>query len=176
MVYYDFIPKSMVGDVLIAATERGLCAVIFGRRTRKGYVKQLMRMFPSEPVQRRPSFMKPYRQELKDYFAGKRTEFTQPVDLSAVHGPFQRRVLQRLARLPFGRVISYGELATRSGSPRGARAVGAAMAANPLPVVIPCHRVIESRGKLGGYSSGISNKKKLLAHEGVLSQQLNLHT
>ena len=173
MIYYDFVSKSMMGDVLIAASEKGLCAVIFARRSRKGLVKQLMKMLPSEPVQRRPSFMKPYRQELKDYFDGTRTEFTQPIDLSAVHGPFQRKVLKRLARLPFGRVISYGELAHRSGSPRGARAVGAAMAANPMPVVIPCHRVIESRGKLGGYSvGGVSNKKKLLTHEGVLPRSL----
>ncbi len=175
MIYYDIISKSMVGDVLIAASDRGLCAVIFGRRTRKSFVKQLMKMFPNEPTARRPTFVKAYRQELKDYFSGRRTEFTQPLDLSGVHGPFHRRVLERLARLPFGRVISYGELASRSGSPRGARAVGAAMAANPIPVVIPCHRVIESRGKLGGYSSGgLSTNKKLLAHEGVLSRQLGL--
>ena len=174
MIYYDFISKSMMGDVLIAASEKGLCAVIFGRRTRNGFVKQLMKMFPTEPVRRRPGFLKPYRQELVDYFAGRRTEFTQPIDLSAVHGPFQRKVLKKLARLPFGRVISYGELATRSGSPKGARAVGAAMAANPVPVVIPCHRVIESRGTLGGYTGGISAKKKLLTHEGILPQTLML--
>jgi methylated-DNA-[protein]-cysteine S-methyltransferase len=174
MIYFDFVSGSIVGDVLIAASDKGLCAVMFGRRTKKGFVKQLMKKFPTEPVQRRPLFMKRYREELKDYFEGKRTEFTQPVDLRAVHGPFQRKVLRRLARLPFGRVISYGELASRSGSPRAARAVGAAMAANPLPVVIPCHRVIESRGKLGGYSGGLSNKKKLLAHEGVLTRSLSL--
>ena len=174
MIYYDFLSNSIVGDVLIAASDRGLCAVIFGRRTKNGFVKQLMKMFPTQPVQRRPGVMKPYRQELRDYFMGKRVEFTQPIDLSGVHGPFQRKVLQRLARLPFGRVISYGELASRAGSPRGARAVGAAMAANPMPVVIPCHRVIESRGKLGGYSGGLSNKKKLLAHEGVLPGALSL--
>ena len=173
MIYYDFVTKSMMGDVLVAATDKGLCAVILGRRTRNGFVKQLMKMFPTQPVQRRPRVMKPYRQELADYFAGRRTEFTLPIDLSAVHGPFQRRVLKRLSRLPFGRVISYGELATRAGSPRGARAVGAAMAANPMPVVIPCHRVIESRGKLGGYTGGVSMKKKLLTHEGVLTKTLS---
>lgn len=173
MIYYDFVSKSMVGDVLIAASDNGLCAVIFGCRTRNGFVKRLMRMFPSEPVQRRPAFIKPYRQELADYFAGKRTEFTLAIDWSAIHGPFQRKVLKRLALLPFGRVISYGELAARAGSPRGARAVGAAMAANPMPVVIPCHRVIESRGKLGGYSGGVSIKKKLLTHEGVLPKALS---
>jgi len=173
MIYYDFLSKSIVGDVLIAASDKGLCAVILGRRTKNGLVKQLMKRFPTEPVQRRPSFLRPYRQELKDYFDGKLKRFTQPIDLSGVHGPFQQKVLKRLAQLPFGRVISYGELASRSGSPRGARAVGAAMAANPLPVVIPCHRVIESRGSLGGYSGGgVSNKKKLLVHEGILPRSL----
>jgi len=174
MIYYDFVSGSIVGDVLIAATDNGLCAVIFGRRSKKGFVKQLMKRFPTEPVQRRPRFMKPYRQELRDYFAGKLTKFTQPIDLKAVQGPFHRKVLRRLARLPFGRVISYGELASRAGSPRAARAVGAAMAANPMPVVIPCHRVIESRGKLGGYTGGLSVKKRLLAHEGVLTRSLSL--
>jgi methylated-DNA-[protein]-cysteine S-methyltransferase len=174
VIYYDILSRSMVGDVLIGASARGLCAVIFGRRSHKSLVKQLMKMFPDQPVAHRPSVVKPYRQELKDYFAGRRTEFTQPIDLCGVHGPFHRKVLERLAHVPFGRVISYGELAARSGSPRGARAVGGAMAANPLPVVIPCHRVIESGGKLGGYSGGLSYKKKLLAHEGVLTRQLGL--
>jgi methylated-DNA-[protein]-cysteine S-methyltransferase len=173
MIYYDFVSKTMMGDVLIAATDKGLCAVIFGRRTKKASVKRLMQMFPTEPAQRRPRMMKRYRQELADYFTGKRTEFTMPIDFTAVHGPFQRKVLRRLSRLPFGRVISYGELAARAGSPKGARAVGAAMAANPMPVVIPCHRVIESRGKLGGYTGGVAIKKRLLTHEGVLPKTLN---
>ena len=67
MIYYDFVSGSIVGDVLIAASEKGLCAVMFGRRTKKGFVKQLMKKFPKEGVQRRPHFMKPYREELKDY-------------------------------------------------------------------------------------------------------------
>jgi methylated-DNA-[protein]-cysteine S-methyltransferase len=175
MIYYDIIPKSMVGDVLVGASSRGLCAVVFARRSQKGLVKQLMKMFPNEPVSRKPRFMMAYRQEMKDYLAGRRTEFTQPLDLSAVHGPFHRKVLERLARLPFGQTISYGELASRSGSPRAARAVGAAMAANPIPLVIPCHRVVESSGRLGGYSAGgLPTKKKLLAHEGLLPHQLGL--
>ena len=174
MIYYDFVTRSIVGEVLIAASEKGLCAVIFGKRTRRASVKKLLRMFPNEAVERRPNFMKAYRKELRDYFDGKRTEFTQPIDLVGVHGPFQRKVLQRLARLPFGRLISYGELASRSGSPNAARAVGCAMAANPLPVVIPCHRVVEAGGKLGGYSGGLNNKRKLLTHEGILPRPLSL--
>lgn len=174
MIHYDFLSKSIVGEVLVAATDKGLCAVIFGKRTRRSAVKKLIRMFPHDAVERRPSLMKVYRQELRDYFDGKRTKFTLPIDLSGVHGPFQKKVLQRLARLPFGHLISYGELAVRSGSPNAARAVGSAMAANPLPVVIPCHRVVEAGGRLGGYSGGLSNKKKLLTHEGVLPRRLNL--
>ena len=157
--------SSIVGNVLIAASEKGLCAVIFGRRTKKGHVKRLMRMFPTEPVERRPGFMREYRRELRDYFDGKLTKFTLPVDLSAVRGPFQRKVLQRLARLPFGRLISYGELAVRSGSPRAARAVGSAMAANPLPVVIPCHRVIRKIGAIGDYRHGQIRKKAMIGWE-----------
>jgi methylated-DNA-[protein]-cysteine S-methyltransferase len=168
MIYYDMIPGSIVGNVFIAASKKGLCAVMFGKRTESFYKKALSRMFPGEPLEPGPNYLIPFRREIEDYFAGRRKRFTQPIDLTAVHGLFRRRVLEVLAELPYGEVISYGELASRTGSPGAARAVGSAMAANPLPVVIPCHRVVASDGKLGGYSGGLINKKKLLELEGAL--------
>ncbi|UCH83701.1 MAG: methylated-DNA--[protein]-cysteine S-methyltransferase [Candidatus Latescibacterota bacterium] len=168
MIYYDVIPHTFVGSVYVAATDKGLCAVMLGDRTRKRFRKQLAAVFPGEAIKQDPVQIRPYRKELEEYFAGKRDRFTKPVDLRAIQGPFQRKVLRKLKNLPLGQVITYGELASRAGSPRAARAVGAAMAANPVPVVIPCHRVVASSGRLGGFSGGgLPQKRKLLKHEGV---------
>jgi methylated-DNA-[protein]-cysteine S-methyltransferase len=104
--------------------------------------------------------------ELEQYFAGKRDKFTFPY--SAEGTPFQCAVWRQLTRIPYGDVISYAELAKRAGSPRAVRAVGAANGANPLAIVVPCHRVINSDGKLGGYGGGLDLKRRLLALEGVL--------
>ncbi len=168
MIYYDTIPDTIIGDVLIAASDSGLCAVRFGARSEQDNVKALSTMFPRERVTKSTRFMAPYRRELEAYFAGKRERFGQPIDLGAVRGGFQRDVLRELLRVPFGQLVSYGELAARAGSPGAARAAGAAMAANPLPVVLPCHRVVAADGGLGGYTGGVAFKKKLLAHEGAV--------
>lgn len=167
MIYHDVIPDTFLGDVCLAATEKGLCAVTVGNRKGRRWETRLRGMFPGESLARDRRRLAPYRRELEEYLAGKRIRFTTPLDLRAVQGPFHRKVLRKLKELPHGRVISYGELAARAGSPRAARAVGAAMAGNPLPIVIPCHRVVAAAGRLGGFSSGISQKKRLLAHEGV---------
>jgi O-6-methylguanine DNA methyltransferase len=174
MVYYDVMTRTIVGNVFMAATDKGLCAVLVGDRTRKAFKEELARMFPEESFKENPKKLKSYRRELTEYLAGKRSRFTLPLDLSAVHSPFRRRVLGKLSALPFGRVISYGALAKRSGSPGAARAVGTAMATNPISLVIPCHRVVGSGGGLGGYSGGLPRKKKLLVHEGVEPTRKNL--
>ena len=90
-----------------------------------------------------------------------------PLDTCAIQSPFQNNILKTCRAIPFGHVMSYGELAECAGYPRAARAVGNAMAANPIPIVIPCHRVVAAQGGLGGYSIGLSYKEKLLTHEGV---------
>jgi O-6-methylguanine DNA methyltransferase len=174
MIYYDVIPRTFVGAVYIAVTDKGLCAVMMGNRTRKRFEEQLTEMFPGETAKADRRRLGPYRQELEEYFDGKRVVFTKPVDLRAVKGPFHRKVLRKLKELPPGRVISYGDLAARSGSPRAGRAVGTAMAANPLPIVNPCHRVVASEGRLGGFSGGISQKKQLLNHEGFKTTRESL--
>lgn len=104
--------------------------------------------------------------ELEEYFSGARRSFEVSLDGSLVSG-FKRRVLEELARVPFGSLVTYGELARRAGSPRAARAVGAAMRENPLPILVPCHRVIASDGSLGGYSAGLEVKRQLHALEGI---------
>src|SRR5207302_7350396 len=103
-----------------------------------------------------------------EYFEGKRQRFDLAVDLRSL-ADFNRRVLRELARVPFGEVVTYGELAARAARPRAARAVGTVMNRNPLPIVLPCHRVIGANGKLVGYGGGLHRKEALLRLEGVLA-------
>jgi methylated-DNA-[protein]-cysteine S-methyltransferase len=106
--------------------------------------------------------------ELDEYFAGRRRRFTVPVDLGEVTASFRRTVYETLYReVPYGETVSYGELAVMAGRAGAARAVGSAMATNPVPVVIPCHRVLAAGGKIGGYGGGLDMKRTLLAIEGV---------
>jgi methylated-DNA-[protein]-cysteine S-methyltransferase len=101
--------------------------------------------------------------QLDEYFDGSRTTFDLPLAPSGT--PFQRRVWDELARIPFGTTVSYGELAARAGHPGAARAVGAAVARNPISIVVPCHRVVGADGTLTGYAGGVARKAYLLAHE-----------
>lgn len=166
-VFYDFIDRSPVGVILLGATGSGLCAVCFGRNLRHSDATLLKRLFPSATLEHHAARLKRYRREIERYFQWRLTAFTFPLDLTHVRTPFQKKVLIACSKIPFGSTMSYGELAARAGSPRAARAVGNTMAANPMPIVIPCHRVLASQGALGGYSIGLSYKKKLLSHEGV---------
>ncbi len=110
--------------------------------------------------------------QVEAYFAGERHAFDLPLDWSLVSG-FPREVLRELASgVPFGAVVGYGDLAERVGQPGAAQAVGMAMGANPLPVVVPCHRVVESDGGIGGFGGGLETKRRLLALEGVLPEPL----
>jgi len=104
------------------------------------------------------------RQQLEEYFAGSRTTFDLP--LEAVGSPFEQRVWDELRRIPFGTTVSYGDLARRVGDPAASRAVGLANARNPIPIIVPCHRVIGVRGDLTGYGGGLDRKLWLLEHEG----------
>ena len=107
--------------------------------------------------------------EIAEYLAGQRQEFAVPVDWGAVGG-FTRQVLEACAGVPFGRTVSYGELARAVGSPRAARAVGQALGRNPAPMIVPCHRVLAAGGKLGGFGGGLDMKRRLLELEGAKSR------
>jgi methylated-DNA-[protein]-cysteine S-methyltransferase len=111
-----------------------------------------------------PPVLKDTATQLEEYFAGERTEFTLPMELDGT--PFQRDVWTELTRIPYGKTISYGELARRVGRPKGPRAVGQANGKNPIPIIVPCHRVLASTG-IGGYGGGLPMKRTLLAVEGV---------
>lgn len=166
---------SGIGPLLLAATATGLVNVAFHARpaVRDAALDRLRIRFGTEPVAAPGSarLAEPIR-ELAAYFAGEPRDFDLALDWSLTSG-FHREVLRELASgVPYGTVVGYGELAARVGRPEGAQAVGAAMGANPLPVVVPCHRVVESDGGLGGFGGGLETKRQLLALEGVLPQPL----
>ena len=161
--YYDIWPDSPVGPLFLAVSERGLCGVSF-RSSEDAFVRRLAaRGF--EPVRAPEQVTLPISQ-LREYFAGRRRRFEVEVDLTG-QTPFQRLVLETTAQVPAGQVISYGEVARRIGKPMAMRAVGAALGQNPVPIVVPCHRVIGSDGGLHGYGGGLDMKEKLLRLEGA---------
>jgi methylated-DNA-[protein]-cysteine S-methyltransferase len=161
-VAYDM-TESPVGELLVAVTERGLCRISY--RPEEA-LDELVTDF-SARILRVPRRLEKARRELDEYFSGKRREFDLVTDLSPA-APFQRAALHELARVPFGQVITYGALAAKMGRPRAARAVGGAMNRNPIPIVLPCHRVVGANGALVGYAGGLERKETLLRLEGAV--------
>lgn len=152
-----------VGALLLAATPKGLVRIAFRVEGHDAVLERLAREI-SPRILRAPARLDRAARELDEYFAGKRRRFDLPLDLRLSHG-FRRKVLARLARVDYGTTASYTAVARASGSPRAVRAVGSACASNPLPVVVPCHRVVRSDGTLGGYAGGLNVKRALLKLE-----------
>jgi methylated-DNA-[protein]-cysteine S-methyltransferase len=159
--------EAPIGRVLVAVGDAGLVRVRF-RQSEAAFVSELERQLGVKPV-RSTAQTADVVSQLRAYFAGRRRRFDVPVDLSYVT-PFVRRVLTATMQVPAGNLVSYGDIARRIGQPRGSRAVGQALGRNPIPIVIPCHRVIASGGGIGGYGGGIAMKKRLLRLEGVLAE------
>ncbi|MEU3843578.1 methylated-DNA--[protein]-cysteine S-methyltransferase [Streptomyces sp. NPDC028635] len=164
-----------IGPLLLAATGEGLVSVVFHARetVRRRALERLADRLGAEPVEApgSPLLTEAIRQ-VEEYFSGARRNFALPLDWSLISG-FNRQVLRELAEgVPYGTVVGYGDLARRVGQPGAAQAVGVAMGSNPLPVVVPCHRVVESDGGIGGFGGGLETKRKLLALEGVLPEPL----
>jgi len=166
-VAYDLV-DSPLGALLVAVTERGVARISYDADP-EGELERLARAYGMR-VLRSPAPIDAARRELDEYFEGKRREFDLPLDLVQL-ADFNRRVLRELARVPYGEVVTYGELAARAARPRAARAVGTVMNRNPLPIVLPCHRVIGANGKLVGYAGGLARKETLLRHEGALLEK-----
>ncbi|MFV0130438.1 methylated-DNA--[protein]-cysteine S-methyltransferase [Streptomyces sp. HMX112] len=166
---------SDIGPLLLAATGEGLVSLVFHAdgTVRAGALRRLAsRLGPVRLVESASGRLAEPIRRLDAYFAGGLREFGLPLDWSLTTG-FNRQVLRELASgVPYGAVVGYGELAARVGQPGAAQAVGAAMGANPLPVVVPCHRVVERDGRIGGFGGGLETKRRLLALEGVLPQPL----
>jgi methylated-DNA-[protein]-cysteine S-methyltransferase len=157
---------SPLGELLVAVTPRGLVRLAYEGERREAVMGELAERV-SPRILDAPERTDTVRRELEDYFAGRRHDFETPVDWSLVRG-FASGVLQATARVPFGEVATYAEVAAAAGSPRAYRAAGNALGANPIPIVVPCHRVLHADGGLGGYSGGLDRKRYLLALEGSL--------
>ena len=159
---------SPVGRLLLARTDAGLVRIAYldaGEDEETALARLAAKISPR--ILAAPRRLDEPRRELDEYFAGRRTEFELPLDWSLTSG-FGRNVLEATARVPFGSVSTYKAIAGAAGSPRGSRAAGNALGANPIPIVVPCHRVLHSTGGLGGYTGGLDRKRRLLEIEGVL--------
>ena len=169
-VAYD-LAETPVGTLLVATTDRGLCRISYDPQPERE-AESLARTFGVR-VLRAARPVDPVRRQLDEYFEGKRTEFELSLDLRH-QAPFSRDVLNRLARVPYGQVTTYGALAAEAHRPKAARAVGVVMNRNPVPIVLPCHRVVGASGSLVGYAGGLDRKQLLLELEGSLQPQLDV--
>jgi methylated-DNA-[protein]-cysteine S-methyltransferase len=157
---------SPLGPLTVAATPRGLVRLAYPAVATSVVLGELaVRVSPR--ILEAPARLDEVRRELDEYFAGRRRRFELPLDWSLTDG-FTRRVLQVTSRIDYGEVRSYTEVARDAGSPRAVRAAGNALGANPIPLVVPCHRVIRTGGGLGGYGGGLERKEYLLQLEGAL--------
>jgi methylated-DNA-[protein]-cysteine S-methyltransferase len=158
---------SPLGTGLVAATRRGLVSVGLPNRDADDFLAELSAGV-SARVLELPARLDPTRRELDEYFAGRRHEFDLPLDWRLSRPGFYRKVLRATARVPFGITSTYGEIAARAGNPRAYRAAGSALGHNPIPIVVPCHRVLRSGGQIGEYGGGPEMKEFLLRLEGAI--------
>lgn len=160
-MYYCYLPTP-IGELLLAGDDEALSLV--------GFPEGKMRYQPESGWVENATLFEAARAQLSEYFAGKRKHFDLPLKLNGTK--FQLRVLDELQRIPYGETTSYGDIANRIGRPRAVRAVGAANGRNPIPIIVPCHRVIGSNGSLTGFGGGLDAKQALLQleaeHRGLL--------
>jgi methylated-DNA-[protein]-cysteine S-methyltransferase len=151
--------KSPVGDLMLVANQSELIGIYFLNHRHVPQAQKTWTLNERHPVLHRAG------KELKEYFAGGRTSFTVPIN--SIGTKFQKRVWREIARIPFGKNLSYSELAKRVGAPRAIRAAGTATGRNPLSIIVPCHRVLTKDGAIGGYAGGLEKKRHLLKLEGI---------
>ena len=154
---------SPLGPLVAAATPKGLVLLHYGE---DDAALQEIASKISPRVLHAPARLDDVRRELDEYFDGRRRRFGFKIDWRLM-GPFQQKVLKATYRIPFGKVATYKDVATKAGAPKGSRAAGNALGANPIPIVVPCHRVVRAGGGLGGYTGGLQRKEFLLELEGV---------
>jgi methylated-DNA-[protein]-cysteine S-methyltransferase len=154
------------GPATVAATRSGIVAVGLPNRRLDEFLAELS-VGVSPRLVEAPGRLDEARRQLEEYFEGQRRSFTLPLDWKLVPGGFYRRVLRATARLPFGATATYGEIAARAGNPRAHRAAGTALGSNPIPILVPCHRIVRAGGDPGNYGGGPEMKRWLLRLEGA---------
>jgi methylated-DNA-[protein]-cysteine S-methyltransferase len=157
---------SPLGKLLAAQTKRGLVELAYEDDDADRLLAELSARV-SPRVLEAPAKLDEVRRQLDQYFEGKRTEFDMPIDWSLSRG-FTQRILQATAKVPFGQLATYREMASKAGNERAVRAAGNALGSNHIPIIVPCHRIIRTGGALGGYTGGLERKEFLLKLEGVL--------
>ena len=158
--------ETKIGNVYLASTEKGVCKISIPRESKKDFIRWLEQYFPLDDVVENRSRNKEVLDQLNRYLNGKLVSFNCDIDLRGT--AFQLRVWKELSKITYGVVTSYKHIAKKVGVPEGFQAVGRAVGANPLPIVIPCHRVTGTDGSMTGYASGIKTKEFLLRLEGAL--------
>lgn len=161
---------SPFGTLTAAVTEQGLVRLAFPEEPLDEVLERLAQKLSPRIVEA-PGRFEQVRRELDEYFAGSRRDFDVPLD-RVLMSAFAKRVLAATSAIPYGSVSTYTEMATEAGSPRGSRAAGNALGSNPIPVIVPCHRVLRTGGNLGGYGGGLDRKRWLLELEGALTPEL----
>lgn len=168
VIYFSQFPTKKLGNLGVAVQNQYLCFISFSHSNENNFEKLLQHRFPNRSLILDPEKTKEVQKQINDYFAGKRDQFEFSIDFETLGTPFQCKVLETTFKIPFGKVMSYSDVARMVGHPKASRAVGNALAKNPIPIVIPCHRVVASDGSLGGYTGGLEYKRKLLKLEGVI--------
>jgi methylated-DNA-[protein]-cysteine S-methyltransferase len=158
--------ESKIGRIYVASTDRGVCKISVPREARKDFFDWLKKQFDVDSIIDNRSKNKEVIDQLNRYFNGKLAKFTVPVDL--IGTPFQLRVWKELARIPYGVTSTYKHVSRKVSAPKGFQAVGRATGQNPLPIIIPCHRVLGANGAMVGYSCGVKTKELLLRLEGAI--------
>ncbi len=152
--------------IFIAANDKGVVKISYGANSKFNFFAWLEDHFPGYMFEKNDSKTKGYVKKIDDYIDGKIKKLDIPIDLQA--NGFTKKALMALKKVPYGKTVTYGELAAMAGNPRASRAAGTACSKNPLPLVIPCHRVVAAGGRLGKYGGGERLKRKLLENEGVV--------
>ncbi len=157
---------SRIGRIYVASTEKGVCKISVPRESRKDFIAWLKEHFDVDQISDNRARNRDVIDQLNRYFSGKLAQFTCPIDLLGT--PFQIRVWKELMKIPYGSTMTYKHLARRVSAPNATQAVGRANSSNPLPIIVPCHRVLGTNGALVGYSCGVKTKELLLRLEGAI--------
>ena len=165
-IHIGYLEESPFGRIYLAVSVHGLCKVSSESQSITQFAEEVEEIYPDMEIIFNNDYLSELITMLDDYFSGEHHNIDFPLDLNSM-SPFGEKILMACSKVGYGETVSYGELALRAGSPGASRAVGTVMSKNPLPIVIPCHRVISASGNIGGYTGGLHKKRLLMAIEGI---------